>query len=182
MSEAHCPRCQQWFADYPETTTDTYDGHLVHILDRDEEDDSLVTSAPIECGFDADGVFRSPNWNCQTLNELRALVNEWYEPDDERRFWAVTFRDDMRCASLGVLPIPECDDVGAYGQDEGYDPVTILQGYLVMSWYKDRGETGQAWVFWDDCPPRPLNLATADFILRWYAENHPAPHDAAAER
>lgn len=62
-------------------------------------------------------------------------------------------RDDISAASFGVIHIPPSDDK------------KIQRGYIVMSWYKDRGTTGQAYVMCDDYTPETLQLKTAEFVL-----------------
>ena len=97
--------------------------------------------SPVKCAFES-GTFSSDNWQCQTALLVRELADDYY-----------SVRDDMRCGSLGVVPLPEAEIDG------------IQQGYVVMSWYKDRGTTGQMWVMWDEDKPEPLTLNTAEFIL-----------------
>lgn len=82
--------------------------------------------------------FSSDNWNCATANALRDLID-------------YNFRDDMFSGSIGVIHIPEND---------------IVQGYVVMSWYKERGRTAQIWLFNDDDMPRPLLLKEAEEIVK----------------
>jgi hypothetical protein len=89
-----------------------------------------VCGSPIECGFTSDGSFRSQNWNCATLGELRQLA--WRNNRATR--W-----DDV---SICHVPLPE------YG------------GFVVLSWYKNRGRTDGAFVICEDeC--RPMTLADA---------------------
>lgn len=99
-----------------------------------------VSMDPVQCAFEK-GVFDHDNWNCETMNELRERC------DYERR-------DDMSAASFGVIHIP---DVEAGGK--------IQQGYIVMTWYKQRGKTGQAHVMCDDDVPTLLTLKTAEYVL-----------------
>jgi hypothetical protein len=58
-------------------------------------------------------------------------------------------RDDQENGSIGVVPMHP--DVG--------------QGYLVMTWYKDRGATGSAVILNDDRPRKSLTLKTAERLL-----------------
>lgn len=104
---------------------------------RIEEDYSMD---PVKCAFEK-GVFDHDNWNCETMNELRESC------DYERR-------DDMSAASFGVIHIP---DVNPGGE--------LQQGYIVMTWYKHRGKTGQAYVMCDDDEPVPLTPKTAEYVL-----------------
>ena len=150
-----CTRCEAFYQEYP-----LVDGK--HVLEPDDGEGG-VYSAPIECAF-PDGVFDGDNWSCRTMADLRTLVEEYYE---ERPRWpAWMMRDDTRSASIGVLPIPEC---GESSMDTQSRRDAIRQGYLVMTWYKDRGRTGQAWTMWDGESPQPLNIQTAEFILARYA-------------
>lgn len=105
--------------------------------------------SPVQCAF-TNGVFDSDNWQCATANGLRTLIDENIQP--LAKFYT---REDMRQGSLGVISIPESEGEG------------VQQGYLVMSWYKNRGRTGQAWVFWTDSTAEQLTLSTAEFILNY---------------
>lgn len=93
------------------------------------------------CAFPA-GVFTPDNWNCATMNALRDLS------DALDRSW----RDDNAAASMGYVPIGDALD-GA-------------SGYVVMSWYKSRGRTGQAWTMWDDDTPHLTTLAEAEAAIQ----------------
>ena len=95
-----------------------------------------------KCAF-GEKVFTSNNWNCATMNLLRDKVEEFF-----------TYRNDMRSASIGIINIPESEK-----ED-------IQQGYLIMTWYKERGQTGQAYIMWDENEPQILTLKTAEFILK----------------
>lgn len=97
------------------------------------------------CAF-VEGVFTSDNWQCGTALTLRLLA----EQSDEWDGWVC--RDDNDSASCGVLRIPECDEA---------------QGYVVMSWYKDRGTTGQIWVFHDDKEPHSITLDEAMEVIEF---------------
>lgn len=111
--------------------------------------------APPRCAF-LDGVFNGDNWNCATANALRDIADEdgWGENNSDRRTWA--YRDDLAAASFGVIYVDETDtDPGG-----GY--------YVVMSWYKRRGRTGQIYVMNDDMKPRPITLQEAEEVIRHY--------------
>jgi hypothetical protein len=95
-------------------------------------------SSPIECAFSSSESFSTSNWCCQTMLRLRELA-------EGNTFW----HED---SNLGIIRIPACD-------------IGVQQGILVLSWYKSRGRTGRAWIFWDDDEPVILNLKTAEFIL-----------------
>lgn len=114
------------------------------------------------CAFNA-GEFNTDNWNCATMNRLREIATGYLFPPPSGSFFA---RDDSDNASIGVLPLG-C----------GLDEDDWLQGYLVMTWYKDRGRTGQAWIMNDDDPPMCLTLGMAEAILTIY--NAWGPEDAS---
>jgi hypothetical protein len=97
-------------------------------------------SDPI-CAF-VDGVFTSPNWNCATMNRLREIAEE--------HDW--THRDDNAAASIGYIPFE--------GNEES--------GYIVLTWYKRRGATGNAVVMWDEEPVKPLTLDLATLALKYW--------------
>ncbi|MBR8661188.1 hypothetical protein [Brevibacillus sp. NL20B1] len=86
------------------------------------------------CAFET-GVFSPDNWNCATMNALREISRQL----------RTTYRDDMAAASIGYVPF------------EGDE----YSGYIVMTWYKDRGRTGNAFIAWDDEPIRELTEADA---------------------
>ncbi len=138
MKTNRCKLCNEFYQKYPLSS----DGK--HVLSR--EDNFESTSDPIKCAFSSkDGLFSNNNWCCETASKLRELV----EYND---------RDDNRSASIGVLRIPEHNS-------DADDNDGIQQGYIVASWYKDRGKTGQMWVMWDDDEPQRLNLKTVEFVL-----------------
>jgi len=92
-------------------------------------------SAP-KCAFE-EGEFSSDNWNCATMNELRAIA-------EEREVW----NQDQYCS---IIPVPESeDDCGEF---------------LVLGWYKHRGKTEAAWVIDEDWAPTRLDLPMAERIL-----------------
>lgn len=89
------------------------------------------------------GTFDSDNWNCMTANALRDIV----EADDS---WRVHSDDEH----LGVIP-----------WDGGR--------FVVLTWYKSRGRTGQIVVMSDNEPIRPLLLSEANEILGQLPEPTP---------
>lgn len=105
-------------------------------------------SAP-RCAFEH-GVFTTDNWNCATMNELRALAYEAKAIAEPVRDWQPgwAFRDDMAAASFGVLYVPETKRGGGY--------------YICMSWYKQRGKTGRAITMQDDSAPQLLTIEEAE--------------------
>lgn len=142
-----CKLCKEFNEKYP--LKKNIDGELVHVLENDVESDS------IRCAF-KDGVFNTDNWSCQTMNELRKLC------ENEDFDWRVNYHND---SNLGVVRIP------LVNIDDDYDTQNNVQyGFLVLSWYKNRGRTGQAMVMSDNDEPMPLTLTTAEFILARYPE------------
>lgn len=93
------------------------------------------------CAFEEQW-FSHENWQCVTLGILRDIA-------DEHGF---SLRSDDNDGSLAVIPT---DD----------------RGYIVLSFYKNRGSVGQAVVMNDDEPPRSLLLEDAEVaIYRWRGE------------
>jgi len=101
-----------------------------------------------KCAF-SNGVFTRDNWNCATASALRGLVNVASDSNG----WKC--RDDLAAGSFGVLRVPSAAE-------------DVVKGYVVMSWYKNRGCTGQIWVMEDDNPPHPITLEEAEAILKSY--------------
>ncbi len=96
------------------------------------------------CAFTASGRFRKNNWNCETMIALRSYRTV---------VWGK--RDDLCCGSIGVIELP--DDMGP-ASDE-------VRGYLVLTWYKDRGSTPGAIMLADEGKQHSLTLARAQRIL-----------------
>lgn len=138
-----CKLCRKFCEQYPLQKND--EGDICHDLGD-------YLSDPIRCAF-TEGDFNTDNWSCETMRVLRAHCRN--PPLGHR---AIHFRDDLRACSVGLLQIPESDDE------------TMQQGYLVMSWYKNRGRTGRAMVMWDDKEPSPLTLKTAEFLVQMFCE------------
>lgn len=148
-----CRLCLEFYAKYPLKTRKGWDGKPEQI----HEVEDWLHYSPIECAF-KNGKFTKDNWGCRTMVELRGLA-------EEKGYNA---RDDMANASIGVLPIPE---------DEAEQ-----SGYIVMTWYKDRGQTGQAWVMCDDLEPELLTLKTAEAILEYEVERGVSSTDVVKDK
>ena len=101
---------------------------------------SNVKVQQIRCAF-SNGIFSSDNWNCATMNKLREIVKK------AGLFW----RDDD-IGSIGVLPVD---------LDEFY-------GFLIMLWYKERGQVEQAILLSSERPPALLTLDLALKIIKNY--------------
>lgn len=106
-----------------------------------------------KCAFALDA-FHTDNWNCATMNALRTIAvgpMDGWEPEPGR----LHRRIDDAAGSFGAIPFCdiECPD------DEYHS------GYVVMTWYKSRGQTGRALVMWDDNSPRNLTEATALAVI-----------------
>lgn len=100
-----------------------------------------------KCAFEG-SVFSGDNWNCATMNALRGRAEQL----------GTVFRDDLAAGSIGYVPF---DGPGG-------------SGYVVMTWYKDRGTTGNAVVLWDDEKPRPLTEEDALAALEYSARFLPS--------
>ncbi len=103
-----------------------------------------------KCAFRS-GKFDTDNWNCKTLSDLRALIRDKHGDGSNQGF---TVRDDSAAGSIGVLMIPEHDDI---------------DGYLCLTWYKDRGRTERAYIL-SFGPARELTLFKAEMILELYGK------------
>ncbi|QHZ58652.1 hypothetical protein M655_025120 [Brevibacillus sp. NSP2.1] len=92
------------------------------------------------CAFE-NGTFSPDNWNCATMIALREISREI----------GTNYRDDNAVASIGTVPF------------EGGD----YSGYIVMTWYKDRGRTSNAFIAWDSEPIRELTEADAILAIEY---------------
>lgn len=92
--------------------------------------------SPRRCAFESPE-FSPENWNCATLSALR----------DQAIF---RHRDDQENGSICIIPLPLND---------------IQQGYIVLSFYKDRGSVGRAIVMHDGEDPKVLTLQVAEVCL-----------------
>jgi hypothetical protein len=108
--------------------------------------DEHCFSGRVMCAFEGPA-FDEENWNCSTMNILRDIAEQFY-----------VNRDDMNNASIGIIPIPEIEH--------------IRGGYIVMTWYKDRGATGQAYIMCDELKPVPLDKETAEATVEYYGKNN----------
>jgi len=79
--------------------------------------------------------FSVENWNCQTMAFLRDHL------DFEKRY-----NDE----SIGIICIPENEE---------------FSGFLVMTWYKNRGTTGSAYIMCGGNEPEELILEKAEKII-----------------
>ena len=79
--------------------------------------------------------FSFDNWNCATMNKLREIAEQI----------GLKWRADLTCGSFGAVPF----------EGEEY------QGYIVMTWYKERGTVSNAILVCDDEPTMELNLTIA---------------------
>lgn len=92
------------------------------------------------CAF-IDGLFQKDNFNCATMNKLRAIANSL----------GTTWRDDQTSGSIGYVPF------------EGMEQ----SGNIVMTWNKDRGTTGNAVILMDSNDPQPLTEENANEAIKW---------------
>jgi len=124
------------------------------------------------CAFES-GTFSKDNWRCGTMDALRDLL-----PNDGECTWSdFATRCDTSAASIGVLHIPESADWDDAGKPEDYS----LQGYVVMTWYKQRGSVGSATIVYDDEEPRTLTLVEAEAIIAARRADHERHGLAIAE-
>jgi hypothetical protein len=106
------------------------------------------------CAFET-GIFSPRNWNCGTMNCLRYYINIGHviklQSNDDGGFPIETWycRDDNAAGTCGVICIPEND---------------IVNGYLVMGWYKSRNRIDSATII-NDGEPHPLRLYEAYAII-----------------
>lgn len=99
---------------------------------------------PIRCGFKGSGVFRSDNWNCGALNELRQIA------EDEG--YVVRSAGDVVCYAIPIDDHPED------------------WSHIILVGYKDRGRVGTALALDDTGRVQPLEEKIAfSAIHRWYA-------------
>ena len=132
-----CKLCEEFYKMYP-LNKEGY--HVISAYERCEA---------IKCGFDEEGQFKTDNWNCMTLNELRDIA----EQSEDCYF----YRDDLYAGTIYVLPIPEPPG------DE------IQRGYVILTCYKERGHIGNAIVINDeDEHIEKLSLKTAEWVIKAY--------------
>lgn len=82
-----------------------------------------------ECAF-ATGEFVENNWACATACEIRTLMGEGEDEQNEDAFYVR--RDDQSYGALWVPPHPDDEeDVGCWRGG----------GMIVATWYKSRGRT-----------------------------------------
>jgi hypothetical protein len=97
-----------------------------------------------KCAFENE-VFSNTNWNCATMNELRRISKELNTYQ----------RDDWSCGSIGYVPMDS---------ENAPDDFDTLGGYIVVTWYKDRGRTGNA-IFITDEETIPLTIKHAELAI-----------------
>jgi hypothetical protein len=91
-----------------------------------------------KCAFPDGGAFSPDNWNCATANALRNYAQE--------RAHAQRWSD----SSIGYIPLERYDAEGEF---------------LVLHWYKDRGQCEGAYILHGENTPRALTLTEANEIL-----------------
>lgn len=92
------------------------------------------------CAFTKRGAFRRRNYACGTMLSLRAICK-------------LRERDDLNAGSIGVVAVPEDDSADK------------ARGWLVLSWYKERGATPGAIIVDDEGRRYALTHARATWIL-----------------
>lgn len=91
-----------------------------------------------KCAFTKAGRFTADNWMCGSMGRLRDAA-------------IFQHRDDLHSGSIAVVLLPDRND---------------LQGYIVLSFYKERGTVGAAVVMNDDDKPKALTRAVAEAAVR----------------
>lgn len=102
-----------------------------------------------KCAFDQNGNFTKDNWACATMRKLRELA---YEQD------LVQKASETSIASIYVPALEDLDE--ACSLDD-------YNGFIVLSWYKNRGNTGSA-VFMNDDGVFPLTIKHAERAIEYY--------------
>lgn len=90
------------------------------------------------CAFTKVGRFTASNWMCETMNRLREKA-------------LFTNRDDLHSGSIAVVLLPDVAD---------------LQGYIVLSFYKERGTVGAAVLMNNENTPKALTRSIAEAAVR----------------
>ena len=87
------------------------------------------------CAFTDGGEYSTDNWNCATVNEIRSIT---YEGGKLSRLVDYRYCSDQKYATI---KIDDCD---------------IEDGPLALwlTWYKNRGATGEIWLLFDGNDPR----------------------------
>ena len=101
-----------------------------------------------KCAFDENGNFTKDNWVCATMSKLRAIAEEYD---------LVQTADETSIATLYV-PSLDLDEITESANFDAYG------GFIVLSWYKDRGNTGNA-LFMSEEGTLPLNIAHAERFI-----------------
>lgn len=106
-----------------------------------------------ECAFPDLRQFKSDNWNCATVNELRNLCGEGW-PHIKQTDHAIFVRnDDLSWAAI--------DLIGVELERDHYKT-------LWLSWYKHRGRTDKALLLSDYGEPEVPTYDDCDAILNHY--------------
>ncbi len=98
---------------------------------------------PPKCAFENGEEFQPNNWNCATMNALREIADDILKEN--------YYIEDTHCA---IIP---------------YDGDTNA-GFIVLSWYKRRGNTGTAILVYDDSEPVPITESMALEAIAYYKE------------
>lgn len=107
-----------------------------------------------QCGFDENGNFTTDNWMCATLLKLRELAGEGVLQYSLEEGQGTHYGAHWRAGDTSLSVI------------ETRHPVAPeYVAWIVMSFYKTRGRTGQAWFFYENEPPRPVTIADAERSL-----------------
>jgi hypothetical protein len=86
------------------------------------------------------------------MNRLRDIASEL----------GTTTRNDLSCGSIGYVPM---------NADYAPSHFDTFSGYVVMTWYKERGRTGYA-LFMNDEGKQELTLQHAELAIRTYEKEY----------
>lgn len=118
-----------------------------------------TTDKDCQCAF-PNGVFTRNNYNCRTMSILRDIAQKYH--------------DDLGSGSIGYVPFVDIEVETNQGTWWG-------SGFIVMTWYKDYPETGNAIVMCDDKPLQELTLELAHNVIMQYEKNAEKISDTAID-
>ncbi len=105
------------------------------------------------CAFQADGSFTDDNWNCATEDVLLGII---FNDDDWEERYSIGGNDE----SIQIIPVYRPDEDGFFWGD----------GWLVMTRYKQRGKTSNAYWIGDSHDAEPLTLQIANDVIGWHEQ------------
>lgn len=149
-----CLLCEEFKRKHPSVKND---GGKFHELDG-------FCMEEIRCAFACknNGRFRpEANWNCMTMNALRLIANggKAEADDDGFRVNNATYKYRFGDCSIGVIPF-----MVRRSFLKDYRDYCDYEGFLVLSWYKDRGRVSRAFILIDG-HTLPFTYGNAQRIL-----------------